>query len=737
MTQASEQPQDSPLDWAHRYSAKNGWRVLPIKPGEKRPPMTAWQDAASTEADILENWWTNLYQGFGIGCATGAESGIFVLDVDVAGGKPGQATLDAFIDVHGDLPETPMVVTPSGGLHYYFKWPEQIEIRNDAGRRLGEGLDIRGEGGQVVAPPTIRGTGAYQWANDPFTTPLAEAPKWLLDMLAEPDRQSALSLPVSATYQAPSDEDSPAARFNDRTTWAQLLEADGWQLVKVERDGEQRWVRPGKDARDGISATVGHGGGEQLTVFTSSLEWLPEGSYSRFGYYACRSHAGDRSAAASVLRAIDYEAADAFLDAAPLVEARLPAQVVQTAPDLARRSVDFAHIVDWGKFWDDDQSDEDWLAYPLIPRGRAIALFAPAKAGKSTITLAVAAAAATGRKILGYQASDPVDTLYMDYEMTASDLQQRLMELGYGPEDDLSRLHYALLPSLPPLDETAGASALLDLCDATLAEFVVIDTFGRAVGGDEDSADTVRAFYRNTGLTLKARGITYLRTDHSGKDTARGQRGSSAKNDDVDLVWKLTREGHHITLERTHSRIMWGPSKLEIDRLELDDRVEYKWKREKKRHDPRTALDMEILLRIGVVQGMTQRKMRELWAEAKKSNLTDLVRAKADKALEMLNGLDPGDYIGTQSGSDQNLARSTARSISLGAVDLARLDGAVGVEVGALGAPLETLGFENGAVDEDLARPSSSAGGALHPPERGVGGAPHLAKQLNNVDDLI
>jgi hypothetical protein len=163
--------------------------------------------------------------------------------------------------------------------------------------------------------------------------------------------------------------------------------------------------------------------------------------------------------------------------------------------------------------------------------------------------------------------------------MTEDDLIERLTELGYGPQDNLEKLHYALLPSLPPLDTIEGANALLHLVDQTKAELVVVDTFGRAVEGDEDRADTVRAFYRHTGLSLKARGVAVLRTDHSGKSVEKGMRGSSAKADDVDIVWQLSRtntnKGDGVRLNRTHSRISWVPPDIRISRIETDHGHDY------------------------------------------------------------------------------------------------------------------------------------------------------------------
>jgi hypothetical protein len=82
--------------------------------------------------------------------------------------------------------------------------------------------------------------------------------------------------------------------YNAGHTWAELLEGDGWNLHHVDRDGREHWVRPGKDARRGSSATVGHGGVDVLHVFTTSIAWLPSNrSYDRFGYMTHRDFAGD------------------------------------------------------------------------------------------------------------------------------------------------------------------------------------------------------------------------------------------------------------------------------------------------------------------------------------------------------------------------------------------------------------------------------------------------------------
>jgi hypothetical protein len=231
------------------------------------------------------------------------------------------------------------------------------------------------------------------------------------------------------------------------------------------------------------------------------------------------------------------------------------------------------YLVDWVEFWAADHDDTEWLLEPLFADGRAHALYAGAKTGKSYLILAACAALATGRPFLGHPGGEPVHVLYVDYEMTPQDVRERLVEFGYGPDDDLSHLHYALLPSLPPLDSEEGGQALLESALAVRAVFVVVDTTSRAIQGDENDADTMRAFYRCTGLKLKQQGIGWMRLDHAGKDATKGQRGSSAKNDDVDVVVRIERTDGGQRWIATHRRMAWYHELVEIAVTPGDDGV--------------------------------------------------------------------------------------------------------------------------------------------------------------------
>ena len=118
-----------------------------------------------------------------VGIATGADSGIFVVETDTPKGHnvDGEASLRAREEKHGPLPKTLMAESPSGSRHRYFKYPPGIEIKNSTSS-IARGIDVRGEGGMVIAPPSVRGDGAYRWLND---NPIADAPQWLIDLAVD------------------------------------------------------------------------------------------------------------------------------------------------------------------------------------------------------------------------------------------------------------------------------------------------------------------------------------------------------------------------------------------------------------------------------------------------------------------------------------------------------------------------------------------------------------------------
>jgi KaiC/GvpD/RAD55 family RecA-like ATPase len=225
--------------------------------------------------------------------------------------------------------------------------------------------------------------------------------------------------------------------------------------------------------------------------------------------------------------------------------------------------------IDWATFWDRD-STQEWLVEPLIPLGRHVVLYAPAKEGKSLLALEVAAAAATGRPVLGTHGSEPVRVVYLDFEMTEDDLLERLEDMGYDRDSDLSNLFYYSLPDLPPLDTAAGGQAVEAIVRRHEAQMIVIDTMARVVQGEENSNDTYRWFDMHVSLRMKMLRVAVLRLDHAGKDITKGQRGASEKVGYADVIWQLRydKQTGSVTLKATHKRVGWVRDQISMSRVE-------------------------------------------------------------------------------------------------------------------------------------------------------------------------
>ena len=114
-------------------------------------------------------------------------------------GIDGAASLAQLETKHGALPETLQAISPSGSVHRYFKHPGAgAKIKNSASE-LGAGIDVKGDGGMVIAPPTVRpGVGVYRWLN---SNPIAEPPAWLIELTKDkqPPPPKRLSIRERAT----------------------------------------------------------------------------------------------------------------------------------------------------------------------------------------------------------------------------------------------------------------------------------------------------------------------------------------------------------------------------------------------------------------------------------------------------------------------------------------------------------------------------------------------------------
>src|SRR3990167_534610 len=167
------------INFALKY-IERGWSVFPCI--EKKPLTTHGYKDATSDPEVAKQKFSN---NPNIGIATGKVSDIFVLDVDVKDGKNGDDVLAKLESENGDLPNTIESLTCSGGRHIYFKYPKTkiIGCKTDILR----GLDIRGDGGYVIAPPSVANGKSYEWevSHHPDETTIADATKDINSPLTE------------------------------------------------------------------------------------------------------------------------------------------------------------------------------------------------------------------------------------------------------------------------------------------------------------------------------------------------------------------------------------------------------------------------------------------------------------------------------------------------------------------------------------------------------------------------
>jgi Bifunctional DNA primase/polymerase, N-terminal/Primase C terminal 1 (PriCT-1) len=225
--------------------AKRGWQVFPChgmrdgkctcgkvcgKDAGKHPRIRGWNGEATTDEKTIRAWWDK-WPDANIGIATGALSGLLVLDADAD--KGGLETLAVLEANHGPLPKTPTVQTGGGGRQYYFR------LTPDCGLTIGvgvlPGLDYRGAGGLVITPPSLhRSSNRYSWITPPEEAPVAEAPTWLLEMLAQgkPKKDKPPRSGLVFTVQADAEDllSQPGAKEGERN--AMLARLVGKHLAR-------------------------------------------------------------------------------------------------------------------------------------------------------------------------------------------------------------------------------------------------------------------------------------------------------------------------------------------------------------------------------------------------------------------------------------------------------------------------------------------------------------------------
>lgn len=545
------------LNAALAYIAR-GWYVLPLRVGRKPDGRKdvhlprAWDELSSKDPERIRLW-------FGAGCHwehaslaidTG-KSGLVVVDLDTSGDKNG---LQRWAELGGAVASL-VHKTPSHGVHLFFAADPARPVGNDSRGKLAHGVDVRGTGGLVIAPPSADWRGSYEVTAAGDWQHLTPVP----DIVAERVPLGGVSVPSPLALTS-----SPAQR--DASGLARFTSGDGIpKYTKADANGRiQAALRRVMTTLEGqgfnhalneASFELGHWtGGGHLNV--ADAEMLLE-----YAVTAQFPNGPDSTDLGTIDSGLKSGQGKPYLVLPDIVAELAPGAVVtetdefqaevskqywrlkaleQAREKLAAEKVmgDGDGRFDWDLL-DQDPVPVEYLVPGVLVAGRSYALVGGAKAGKSYAARDFAVQAAeAGHSVL-----------YLDRENTAQgDWVPHLRAMGVA-RDIRQYLDIRNFPAIPPLDTEAGGNQLVQWVRESGARVVFIDMLMRFLAGKENDSDTFNAYDRYTGQKLKAMGVTVVRLDHSGHEENGRARGSSAKAGDVDVQWMLTRDDSTVTLD--------------------------------------------------------------------------------------------------------------------------------------------------------------------------------------------
>lgn len=501
----------------------------------KHPVHPRWQNTALMSAADVWSTWMEDGPLWNIGILTGTASGVFVLDIDPK--ADGLEQLARLVEAHGPLPETYTVRSGSGGRHFYFAMPPWPLANNQA--KLASGIDVRGTGGQVVAPPSISAVGAYTVHSD---CPVAPAPRWLLDLLvptsaltlgeqpviedlpqwadlddATRERVSRYAAAVVAievaTYQNAPPGTGNAVLFTSAANALEIAQSP-WNLITADEVVEQL------DAARQRRILIRPGGGQDPDEFRKTFQ-SAQGKVIGQG----RALPVDRSAGVM----FDHPMG------APASRADAGAGTADTEPE-----VDPVDVL-MGKLLDRDALDSLPIPQPLIrgvlDRDSETWIIGAPGGFKSFVALDWALHVGGG---LSWRGKETVKgtVLYLAAE-GASGLPLRVQawEQTYGRR----ATGVLFLPEPVQIGNTGAWQALVAAARRIDPVLIVLDTQARiSVGVDENSATDVGRIIEAVSALRRATGACVLVVHHTGRDGLNA-RGSSALDGAQDRELRVDR----------------------------------------------------------------------------------------------------------------------------------------------------------------------------------------------------
>lgn len=529
----------------------------------KHPLANRWQLSALRDEEIVRSVFAGR-PGMNFGIQTGTASRCWVLDVDPKNG--GDVALAELVKEHGSLPDTYSVRTGSGGVHYFWLLPDDFTPTNSPGS-LPAGLDVRGEGGFVVAAPCRSGIGLYEVLLD---LPLVGAPSWLLDMIrpripADREHQAAMAHWDSPTVALAGQNDrlvryAYAAAMAELTELAQAPQGRrGWTAHKVACSLVELVNSPWS----GISEETAKGWFTQATeqamtqggAFDQHEAWSAWGSAAR--KVGARGRAAPDVVAGGVLlgwsqlggvppfsgspaghSANGIGSPGGFLTGSPSVQqdwTQSPTPYIgpaQASNDLVQSIGPGVQALDpvdamISTFLDSaglaNLPPPEWLIKDWIPLGGVVQTIGQPNHGKSFVTLDQAMHIALGRHWHGYR-TQKARVGYLIAE-GVSGMGQRVKAWEQRFHDGQRVEGITFIPYPVQASDHVAWETLILACRRLGFGYLVIDTQARVtVGMEENSAKEMGIFVEQIERLRRVTGATINIVHHESKagGTARG-----------------------------------------------------------------------------------------------------------------------------------------------------------------------------------------------------------------------
>ena len=495
--------------------AARGFKVFPITPGAKSPPLVkSWQNQATSDASQVASWWTQWPNAnVGIHC-----DGFVVIDVDPKNGGDESLTV---LQQEEFLEATYEVETPSGGTHLYYRCPPGVTVRNGVSR-LGAGIDIRSTGGYVLAAGSRTAAGSYTVACVEEIADLDQGILARLQSVPEKPDRPADDAPI------PTNAELAAQRAIEYLASLPLVEEGGRNnacMLAARKLGDL-----GVAVDQAIPIMVEHfrcnpplDEAEIITTVRSSYRHRenPVGADSPEGMgFECIPEEGQQSAEQS--------------EPEPQAKTDLlhPADVVPS-----------------------DVLKAEYLVKHVLDKESNAVLFGKWSVGKTFVVLDIAASIAIGTQWFGQRVRQG-RVLYLGYEgMRAMKKRMIALREKYPALKDPA-VPFRWAPLHHPLTDIKGKVQLKQWVTkfrklyGGAPDLIIIDPLMNALGGDDSDAALMGQLNQFISEVMRVEKCTVLRVHHTGHGTEERARGHSSLPAGVDTEIRVDRDNIAMTKQK-------------------------------------------------------------------------------------------------------------------------------------------------------------------------------------------